>query len=219
MDQSAEQRMEDGSAEKPAAANDAPIFGKYLWEGDKIANTRAPTDTLGGQKITDYSWDGEGKKVSIYVELPNLDKMAEEGANIESDSRSFTLTLAVPTADGNTTRTRVLKIEKLAHDIDGAKLIRKPGKDRVVVKLNKKTPETKWWDLTSKDSGGDDDDQPFNDNNGDEDMNDILANDPYKDFEYNDRRDDGDDRDESLEDQPAASDKDDGDEEIKVPVS
>jgi len=114
---------------------------------------------LAGELISKYAWSDGKKAVSIYVELDGLDDVPDDALKAESGEKEATLTIS---AIGAPPRKRTLKLLKLANEIDGVKLVRKPGKNTVVLKLTKKA-ETPWWRLLedSNGSGGGDDDDPM----------------------------------------------------------
>merc|ERR1712050_232766 len=110
---------------------------------------------LAGEAITKYSWSDGKKVVSIYVEMEGLDAVPDDALQTESGEKEATLTI---TAIGSPARKKQLKLQKLANAIDGVKLVRKPGKNTVVLKLTKKDAEKSWWKLLDGGTGGGGDD-------------------------------------------------------------
>lgn len=127
-----------------AAAEDSPkptaktyptygTKGKYTWGADAENNTKASLDTL-GSTIADYSWCDGDKKVSIYVTLPGLDDVPSDDLSFElfNDGKSV-----VFVANNVRGKTRVLKFDPLFRRCTAAKIVRKKGRDTVVLKLTK----------------------------------------------------------------------------------
>merc|ERR1719401_1791451 len=128
---------------------DGVVKGKYNW--DTNANTkRDADDDVKGAAITKYSWADGKKAVSIYVELEGLDDVADDALKAESGEKECSLTID---AIGKPPAKRVLRLAGLSNEIDGVKLVRKPGKNTVVLKLQKKE-ETTWYSLQEKSSSG-----------------------------------------------------------------
>merc|ERR1712176_20010 len=93
--------------------------------------------------------------MGIYIELDGLDDVADDALSITSGEKEVTFVIA---AIGG--KKRSFTMSNLSNEINGAKLVRKPGKNTVVLKLQKKE-EKSWYALTSNScggSGGDDDD-------------------------------------------------------------
>merc|ERR1740121_1083422 len=88
-----------------------------------------------GAAITKYAWSDGKKAVSVYVELDGLDAVPDEALSTESGETSASLTIA---AIGTPPKKRCLQLGGLSDSIDGVKLVRKPGKNTVVLKLQKK---------------------------------------------------------------------------------
>merc|ERR1719293_227976 len=80
--------------------------------------------------------------------MDGLDDVAEDALSIENTDKSVTFTIA---SIGG--KKRSLALNGLANEIDGAKLQRKPGKNTVVLKLQKKE-EKSWYKLLDTSSGG-----------------------------------------------------------------
>merc|ERR1712228_745510 len=78
------------------------------------------------------------------------------GITTTSGEKECSLTITM----GSPPKARCLTLKGLAEEIDGLKLQRKPGKNTVVLKLQKKE-EKSWWKLleTSSSGGGGDDEE------------------------------------------------------------
>jgi len=149
---------EEAKDAKPKGPDyDGVVKGKYNWDND--TPTQKDAD-LAGEAITKYSWSDGKKVVSIYVEMEGLDAVADDDLKAESGEKEASLTIA---AIGSPAKKRTLKLQNLANEIDGVKLVRKPGKNTVVLKLTKKDADKSWYkllDSASSAGGGDDDDDP-----------------------------------------------------------
>lgn len=132
-----------GNAEEPNVR--AGYGGKYAWASDTTNKTDADADVI-GDAITKYGWSDGKKVVSIYVELDGLDEVADDALHVESEDRSVALNIA---AIGSPPKQRRLALGNLAKDIDGVKLVRKPGKNTIVLKLQKRE-ETVWQKLVDE---------------------------------------------------------------------
>jgi len=128
---------------------DGVVKGKYDWGAD-TGNKKGADDDVKGEAITKYAWSDGKKAVSVYVEMDGLDEVAEDALKAESGETDCTFTIA---AIGNPPTKKVLRLASLANEIDGVKLVRKPGKNTVVLKLQKKE-EKSWFQLLSGSSGG-----------------------------------------------------------------
>jgi len=138
-------------AKKPVVYEGAAA-GKYNW--DAPAKGVDADKDMQGEAINKYSWSDGKKQVSIYIELEGLDDVAEDALQAESGANEVSLTIA-----GIKGARRRFSMTNLTHEITGVKVNRKPGKNTVVLKLQKKE-EQAWFALTenaSKGGGGDDD--------------------------------------------------------------
>ncbi|KAJ8608932.1 hypothetical protein CTAYLR_005312 [Chrysophaeum taylorii] len=134
--------------------------GKYAWSVDGEKTTKAANDVL-GSKISDYAWGDGEKKASIYVSLDGLDELPDDAIELKLVSaRAIELIITFATTK------RILEIKDITADVDAAKLLRKKGKNQVVVKLTKKKVAP-WYSLTGKSNVSDDydfdddDDEPM----------------------------------------------------------
>jgi len=128
------------------------VSGKYNW--DDSTKTKAADDDVKGEAISKYSWSDGKKVVSIYIELDGLDDVADDALSTTSGEKEVSLVIAALAG-----KKRSFSMSNLANEIDGVKLVRKPGKNTVVLKLTKKE-EKSWYSLTSGSgaAGGDDED-------------------------------------------------------------
>merc|ERR1711957_207672 len=110
------------------------------------SKTGGAADNL-GPVISKYSWADGRKRVSVYVELDDLDAIPDDDIKIESGEKEFTLTI---TMGG---KARTLKFGDLNEEIDGSKFARKKGKNMVVAHLIKKE-EKSWFKLQASSGGG-----------------------------------------------------------------
>merc|ERR1719517_237319 len=132
---------------------DGVVKGKYNWNNDTPNQKDAD---LAGEMITKYSWSDGKKAVSIYIEIDGLDDVTDDALKAESGEKEVSLTIA---AIGSPAKKKQLKLQKLANEIDGVNLVRKPGKNTIVLKLTKKEAGTSWFKLLDGaygSSGGDD---------------------------------------------------------------
>jgi len=150
---------EEAAAAPPAEvakeSYEGVVTGKYNW-GKDTTNKAADAD-VAGEAITKYSWSDGKKAVSVYVEMEGLDDVADDALTTESGAKECSLTIG---AIGSPPKKKTLKLSGLSNEIDGVKLTRKPGKNTVVLKLQKKE-EKSWWQLLDSSGGGgggDDDD-------------------------------------------------------------
>lgn len=134
--------MKEDSKRKRPARFVGPAKGKYTWKEvafDKLdERTKAAHNGAGGETITDYAWDDDEKKVSVYVEFETLDEVPDEFMEVEVVSPRHVVYNCL-TAKG----LRTMSLNQLFEDVARAKLIRKRGKNRVVLKLFKAHPG-KW---------------------------------------------------------------------------
>ena len=91
--------------------------------------------------ISKYGWSDGKKAVSIYIELDGLDDVADDGLAVESKEREVSMTIASLSG-----KTRRFALASLAEDIGGVNVVRKKGKNTVVLKLQKKK-EKRWFRL------------------------------------------------------------------------
>jgi len=137
-------------AKKPIVYEGAAA-GKYNW--DAPAKGVDADKDMQGEAINKYSWSDGKKQVSIYIELEGLDDVADDAIQSESGANEVSLTIA-----GIKGAKRRFSMTNLSHEITGVKVNRKPGKNTVVLKLQKKEEEP-WFSLSenaSKGGGGDD---------------------------------------------------------------
>ena len=105
--------------------------GKYAWTD--TGSTKA--EDL-GDAIRDYAFSDGSKKASVYVDLDGLDALADADLCVTKVSETrVEFTAAFPSGK------RCLTLAPLHASIDEASLLRKPGKNRVILKLKKTTPE------------------------------------------------------------------------------
>ncbi len=105
--------------------------GKYAWTdtGSKKAEDL-------GDAIRDYAFSDGNKKASVYVDLDGLDALADADLCVTKVSETrVEFTAAFPSGK------RCLTLSPLHASIDEASLLRKPGKNRIILKLKKTTPE------------------------------------------------------------------------------
>merc|ERR1719382_1377964 len=145
---------EETAEEKPAAG--PPVWegcaaGKYQWDENRKA-----VDLDMGDAITKYSWSDGKKQVSIYIELEGLDDLAEDAFVVDSGEKECSLVIAM-----SDSKKKRFALSSLSEEIDGVKLVRKKGKNTVVLKLQKKE-EKSWFQLVEKSGGrgGDDEGGP-----------------------------------------------------------
>merc|ERR1712137_1291156 len=103
---------------------------------------------LQGEAINKYSWSDGKKAVSVYIELDGLDDVADDALVVESKEEEVSLTIAALNG-----KRRRFALAGLSEEIDGVKLVRKKGKNTVVLKLQKKE-EKSWFQLVEKSGGG-----------------------------------------------------------------
>jgi len=137
-------------AKKPVVYEGAAA-GKYNW--DAPAKGVDADKDMQGEAINKYSWSDGKKQVSIYIELEGLDDVAEDALQAESAANEVSLTIA-----GIKGSKRRFSMTNLSHEITGVKINRKPGKNTVVLKLQKKE-EQAWFALTENASKGGGDDE------------------------------------------------------------
>mmetsp|Transcript_11775 Transcript_11775/g.26272 ORF Transcript_11775/g.26272 Transcript_11775/m.26272 type:complete len:187 (-) Transcript_11775:96-656(-) len=116
--------------------------GKYEWDEDDCSSRPAPVLT---EALTSYSWSDSHGMVSIGVSLEGLDAVSDHALLVDSGPRHVVLTIL---GIGSPPRRRRLAIHGLANEILGVQLVRRTGKDKVVLKLQKKFPE-EWRTLCS----------------------------------------------------------------------
>uniref|UniRef100_A0A7S4QSG0 CS domain-containing protein n=1 Tax=Alexandrium monilatum TaxID=311494 RepID=A0A7S4QSG0_9DINO len=141
----------------PGEAWEGVCAGKYAWGGGGEVARRSADAEIAGEAITQYGWADGKMTVSVYVELPGLDAVPDEQISCEGDGRRVSLTVS---SIGTPPRRRRLALGGLAHEIAGVKLVRKPGKDTIVLRLQKKEAGT-WFELLRRRrrSGAEDDDE------------------------------------------------------------
>ena len=105
--------------------------GKYAWTD--TGSTKAGDL---GDAIRDYAFSDGTKKASVYVDLDGLDALADADLCVTKVSETrVEFTAQFPSGK------RCLTLSPLYASIDEASLLRKPGKNRVILKLKKTTPE------------------------------------------------------------------------------
>ena len=105
--------------------------GKYAWTdtGSKKAEDL-------GDAIRDYAFSDGNKKASVYVDLDGLDALADADLCVTKVSETrVEFTAQFPSGK------RCLTLSPLHASIDEASILRKPGKNRIILKLKKTTPE------------------------------------------------------------------------------
>jgi len=123
------------------------VSGKYKWDSNAASNRDADADNQTAT-ITKYAWDDSRKAVNIHVELDGLDDVADDEIVVQSSETSASLSIA---SVGKPPKKRELCLKGLSEEITGVKLVRKPGKNKVVLKLLKKD-EKSWTTLLNADS-------------------------------------------------------------------
>jgi len=111
-------------------------------DGGTHAGTKA-AEASHGAVITKYAWSDGKKTVSIYIELKDLDTLADEAITASSGEKEAALTIV---GLGAGQQKLHLRLNGLSDEITGATVTRKKGKDTVVLKLQKKT-EAPWHEL------------------------------------------------------------------------
>ena len=105
--------------------------GKYAWTD--TGSTKAGDL---GDAISDYAFSDGNKKASVYVDLDGLDALADADLCVTKVSETrVEFTAQFPSGK------RCLTLSPLHASIDEASLLRKPGKNRVILKLKKTKPE------------------------------------------------------------------------------
>ena len=105
--------------------------GKYAWTD--TGSTKA--EDL-GDAIRDYAFSDGNKKASVYVDLDGLDALSDADLCVTKVSETrVEFTAQFPSGK------RCLTLSPLHASIDEASLLRKPGKNRVILKLKKTKPE------------------------------------------------------------------------------
>ncbi len=105
--------------------------GKYAWTD--TGSTKA--EDL-GDAIRDYAFSDGNKKASVYVDLDGLDALSDDALTVTKVSETrVEFTAQFPSGK------RCLTLSPLHASIDDASLLRKPGKNRVILKLKKTKPE------------------------------------------------------------------------------
>ena len=89
-----------------------------------------------GDAIRDYAFSDGNKKASVYVDLDGLDALSDADLCVTKVSETrVEFTAQFPSGK------RCLTLSPLHASIDEASLLRKPGKNRVILKLKKTKPE------------------------------------------------------------------------------
>ena len=105
--------------------------GKYAWTD--TGSTKAGDL---GDAIRDYAFSDGNKKASVYVDLDGLDALADADLCVTKVSETR-VEFSAQFPSGK----RCLTLSPLHASIDEASLLRKPGKNRVILKLKKTKPE------------------------------------------------------------------------------
>ena len=127
----------EAAEEAPPAA---PKFegcaaGKYNWSGTEGGKTDA-ADGAVGSRITDYAFGDGPKKASVYVDLDGLDDVADDAMSLVLVSpKKVEFSITIGGED------RKLTLNHIFSEVTAVKILRKPGKNRVVLKLTKEKPE------------------------------------------------------------------------------
>lgn len=106
--------------------------GKYQW-ADSNKDSKPADDIQVGDAIRKYSFADGKRAVSVYVELDGLDAVSDDALKANGCGREASLTI---TAIGKPPRLRRLALSGLRGEILGVQLVRKPGKNTVVLQ---------WW--------------------------------------------------------------------------
>ena len=136
---------EDANA-KNATNKDSGYFGKYNWDIDKTKKGEKASLVPASGAIGDYAWGDGTKFVSVYITLPGLDGVPDDElkATLINDNKG--LSFKIRSLDG---KCRFLKVDTLTDKVKSVKIVRKTGRDQVVLKLRKEE-ERKWWDLKKR---------------------------------------------------------------------
>ena len=138
--------------------------GKYTWDPNNKKSEKASVTPSCGA-IVDYAWCDGTKSVSIYVELPGLDHVQDDDMKVSLTNEGEGMLFKAKNVTG---KNRFLKIDKLHKKVKSAKLVRKKGKDKVIIKLVKDDEKRKWYNLKEGGSSSyGDDDYDWNDDNED----------------------------------------------------
>ena len=105
--------------------------GKYAWTD--TGSTKAGDL---GDAIRDYAFSDGNKKASVYVDLDGLDALSDADLCVTKVSET-----RVEFSANFPSGKRCLTLSPLHASIDEASLLRKPGKNRVILKLKKTKPE------------------------------------------------------------------------------
>jgi len=141
-----DEAAEPSEAAKPAEAAEAEssedfakgYMGKYDWD-ETLPAAKAPADELGA-KIVDYAWSDGKKKVSVYVTLDGLDDLPDDALETSSEAAKVNFSATFPSGK------RWMELAPTFGEVAGVKVLRKMGKNMVVLKLEKKK-ENEWYDL------------------------------------------------------------------------
>mmetsp|Transcript_37867 Transcript_37867/g.69002 ORF Transcript_37867/g.69002 Transcript_37867/m.69002 type:complete len:201 (-) Transcript_37867:57-659(-) len=169
-----EEKPKEEPEEKKPVEFEGGAKGKYNWDD----SAKSAAISLGA-KISDYGWSDGKKRVSVYVELPDLDSLAEDKLVVDFDAekpRKVTFTATFPSG------ARVLTLDGLKADAKSVTMERKMGQNKVVLKLFKKDDEINTWYTLLESSGGggaaDDDDGGMGGMGGMGDMGGMGGMDP-----------------------------------------
>jgi hypothetical protein len=118
-------------AAKAPAKFEGCAKGKYAWTD---SGTSVAKDDM-GSAIRDYAFSDGPKKASVYVDLDGLDALSDDALTITKVSETR-VEFSAAFASGK----RSLTLSPLHAAISAATLLRKPGKNRVILKLKKAEP-------------------------------------------------------------------------------
>eukprot|EP00903_Cladosiphon_okamuranus_P015675 g14473.t1 len=125
------------------------VMDTPAWDGRQAPRrlgTASPTQSAPKkpEKVTNYAWANEKKKVKIYVPQEGCSEIDDASISLKWEARCVDLEVTLPSGGA-----RRLHIPSLHDDITGATLRKK--QDKLIVTLVKKD-EVNWYDLTSTNS-------------------------------------------------------------------
>jgi len=164
---------ETHGAEQSHGQSATPAFegcakGKYDWAGTAGGKVAAKDGAV-GSRITDYAFGDGPKKASVYVDLEGLDDVADAdmAATLVAPTKlEFSVTIGGAA--------RKLTLTPLLEPCSAAKILRKPGKNRVVLKLTKEEAKP-WAKLLAQAATGFEDDAPAGGAGGVGDMASMMG--------------------------------------------
>ena len=167
-----------------ASTNGNGYKGKYNWDltnnnnNNKKKTSEKASVTPSSGAIVDYAWCDGKKSVSVYVELPGLDHVHYDDMQVSLTNDGEGVLFEAKNVTG---KNRFLEIDKLHKKVKSAKLVRKMGKDMVIIKLVKDDEKRTWYNLKkggSSSSYGDDDyddEEPWIPPEDEEALDDLLS--------------------------------------------